>query len=329
MSQVDEVAGQQGQGPEPRPAGARLGPRHGVEARASRRGRPARWRLSARTAARKGIHQARIWAAPHLERTGTSWRRSSHRRCPPCSGPPHSGSSRPRGAGAVAGRSSRRPGHCGRAERHRRVSAEAARPPADPAADGTAEPGSRRAPRQDHGRAGQPGRGQPATRTGRVAARPGLTAGCRRQGTMQVCFCDELVRPRRWSPARSGRRQDRGHRGAAAPGAAPARSRSWSPSSPGSCASGRSGWATRRLGDCSGWRPPGAGRRQPAGRPAASLTLAEIDAVFAAIGAVTGPGAQADRRQLLAALFARATRHERGFLSGCSPASCTRAPRRA
>jgi ATP-dependent DNA ligase I len=47
----------------------------------------------------------------------------------------------------------------------------------------------------------------------------------------------------------------------------------------------------------------------------ASLTLAEVDAAFAAIGAVTGPGTQAGRRELLAALFARATEQERGFLS--------------
>ena len=48
---------------------------------------------------------------------------------------------------------------------------------------------------------------------------------------------------------------------------------------------------------------------------AASLTLAEVDAAFAAIGAITGPGTQASRRELLAALFARATEQERGFLS--------------
>ena len=48
---------------------------------------------------------------------------------------------------------------------------------------------------------------------------------------------------------------------------------------------------------------------------AASLTLAEVDAAFAAIGAITGPGTQAGRRELLAALFARATEQERGFLS--------------
>ena len=48
---------------------------------------------------------------------------------------------------------------------------------------------------------------------------------------------------------------------------------------------------------------------------AASLTLAGVDAAFAAIGAVTGPGAQAGRRDLLAVLFARATEQERGFLS--------------
>ncbi len=45
-----------------------------------------------------------------------------------------------------------------------------------------------------------------------------------------------------------------------------------------------------------------------------TLTLAETDAVFAAVGAATGPGSQADRRRLLAALFERATPGERSFL---------------
>jgi DNA ligase-1 len=47
---------------------------------------------------------------------------------------------------------------------------------------------------------------------------------------------------------------------------------------------------------------------------APTLTLAEADAVFAAVGTVTGPGSQADRRRLLAELFARATPGERSFL---------------
>jgi DNA ligase-1 len=50
----------------------------------------------------------------------------------------------------------------------------------------------------------------------------------------------------------------------------------------------------------------------PAARP---LTLAETDSVFAAIGAATGPGSQAERRRLLGALFARATPAEQSFLT--------------
>jgi ATP-dependent DNA ligase len=49
------------------------------------------------------------------------------------------------------------------------------------------------------------------------------------------------------------------------------------------------------------------------GKPAA-LTLTEVDAAFSGIGAVTGPGSVAQRRQRLSALFARATEHEREFL---------------
>jgi DNA ligase-1 len=50
----------------------------------------------------------------------------------------------------------------------------------------------------------------------------------------------------------------------------------------------------------------------PAARP---LTLAETDSVFAAIGATTGPGSQAERRRLLGTLFARATPAEQSFLT--------------
>ncbi len=45
------------------------------------------------------------------------------------------------------------------------------------------------------------------------------------------------------------------------------------------------------------------------------LTVAEADEVFAAIGRVAGPGSQAERRRLLAGLFARATEGERSFLA--------------
>jgi DNA ligase-1 len=61
---------------------------------------------------------------------------------------------------------------------------------------------------------------------------------------------------------------------------------------------------------------PGAGQSglaSPAAGPA--LTLADTDAALAAIGAVTGQGAQAERRRLLAALLDRATEGERSFLA--------------
>ena len=51
--------------------------------------------------------------------------------------------------------------------------------------------------------------------------------------------------------------------------------------------------------------PPAAG---------ASLTLVEVDAELEAIGRLTGPASQAERRKQLAALFARATEPEQGFL---------------
>jgi ATP-dependent DNA ligase I len=50
----------------------------------------------------------------------------------------------------------------------------------------------------------------------------------------------------------------------------------------------------------------------PAAEPV--LTVAEADEVFAAIGQVAGPGSQAERRRMLAGLFARATEAERGFM---------------
>jgi DNA ligase 1 len=52
-----------------------------------------------------------------------------------------------------------------------------------------------------------------------------------------------------------------------------------------------------------------------AGRPAApALTLTDTDAAFTAIGLVTGPGSQAERRRLLTGLFAGTTDREREFL---------------
>jgi ATP-dependent DNA ligase I len=46
----------------------------------------------------------------------------------------------------------------------------------------------------------------------------------------------------------------------------------------------------------------------------AVLSLADVDAAFGEIGAVTGPGSQAERRRLLTGLFYRATPREREFL---------------
>jgi DNA ligase-1 len=63
---------------------------------------------------------------------------------------------------------------------------------------------------------------------------------------------------------------------------------------------------------------PAAGESLPAGLPppasVPALTLAQADAAFGAIGALAGPGSQADRRQLLGQLLARATEDERQFL---------------
>ncbi|MCP9953717.1 ATP-dependent DNA ligase [Actinomadura madurae] len=50
----------------------------------------------------------------------------------------------------------------------------------------------------------------------------------------------------------------------------------------------------------------------PAARP--SLTVTEVDAAFTEIGAVSGAGSVARRRELVAALLGRATRAEQGFL---------------
>jgi len=52
-----------------------------------------------------------------------------------------------------------------------------------------------------------------------------------------------------------------------------------------------------------------------AGEMTPTLTVSEVDTVFAEVGAVTGPGAQAARRRLLAELFGRATAAERDFLT--------------
>ncbi|HWG65532.1 MAG TPA: ATP-dependent DNA ligase [Streptosporangiaceae bacterium] len=57
-------------------------------------------------------------------------------------------------------------------------------------------------------------------------------------------------------------------------------------------------------------------RAQPAAVAHTSpLTLAETDATFEAVGAVFGPGSQAEKRRLVGALFSRAAPAERSFLS--------------
>jgi ATP-dependent DNA ligase I len=55
-------------------------------------------------------------------------------------------------------------------------------------------------------------------------------------------------------------------------------------------------------------------RDLPAPAAQATLELVEVDASCAAIGALAGPGSQSARREALAALFARATEPEQGFL---------------
>ncbi|HST63566.1 MAG TPA: ATP-dependent DNA ligase, partial [Mycobacteriales bacterium] len=51
---------------------------------------------------------------------------------------------------------------------------------------------------------------------------------------------------------------------------------------------------------------------QPAAEP--TLRVGEVDATFEQVGRQAGPGSQAARRDLLAALFARATAPEQAFL---------------
>jgi DNA ligase-1 len=63
---------------------------------------------------------------------------------------------------------------------------------------------------------------------------------------------------------------------------------------------------------------PGAEDPATGGSPGpglAPLTVAETDSVFAAIGATTGPGSQAERRRLLGTLFGRAAPDEQSFLT--------------
>jgi ATP-dependent DNA ligase I len=57
-------------------------------------------------------------------------------------------------------------------------------------------------------------------------------------------------------------------------------------------------------------------RDAPAPAAAPSLTVAEVDAAFERIGALSGPGSQTGRRRLLAELLSRATADEQRFLVG-------------
>jgi DNA ligase-1 len=66
------------------------------------------------------------------------------------------------------------------------------------------------------------------------------------------------------------------------------------------------------LGPGGAEEPGEPGSQPPAAEP--SLTLAQTDDAFGAIGVLAGPGSQAGRRQLLAGLLSRATRSERDFL---------------
>ena len=68
------------------------------------------------------------------------------------------------------------------------------------------------------------------------------------------------------------------------------------------------------LGDTA-WASPDAPADDAAGGGEPPLTLADVDAAFAAIGAISGPGTQAERRRLLGAVFTRATPAERSFLT--------------
>src|SRR6201986_2888382 len=55
-------------------------------------------------------------------------------------------------------------------------------------------------------------------------------------------------------------------------------------------------------------------RQAPPPAEAATLTLTEVDAAFTAIGAASGEGSQAARKQLVDTLFGRATAPEQAFL---------------
>ena len=160
---------------------------------------------------------------------------------------------------------------------------------------------------------------------------PSRSSSCCGSGTMQLCSCMNPRARQRRSPARrrGGPRssETRWLLAAAASSEVPVavaflsgelRQRQI----------GVAAAATAALGDLSGncaASDPGwlRGTKRPS-RPRAadglsshsepSLTLADTDAAFAAIGAVLGQGAQAERRQLLAALLSRATEGERAFL---------------
>ncbi|HET9128889.1 MAG TPA: ATP-dependent DNA ligase [Propionibacteriaceae bacterium] len=54
----------------------------------------------------------------------------------------------------------------------------------------------------------------------------------------------------------------------------------------------------------------------PAAAPDGTLTLAEVDAAFAALASASGPGAAGSRREVVGSLFSRATAAEQRFLRG-------------
>ena len=58
-----------------------------------------------------------------------------------------------------------------------------------------------------------------------------------------------------------------------------------------------------------------AGASEGSGSGGSGLTLTSVDTAFAQIGTATGPGSQAERRRLLAALFSGASDPERSFLT--------------
>ena len=123
------------------------------------------------------------------------------------------------------------------------------------------------------------------------------------------------------------RRQDRADRGAAAARAAGETTVAVAFLS-GELLQGQIGVGYATIGDL--FRAADAAGAEDGGN-AGSLTLTEVNEAFATIGAVTGPGSVALRREYSSVVpFARATDREREFSwSGCWPAISGRARSRA